>query len=104
MRKESLKLIGRVTAINVADQSFLVETKTGGHKNCRYVYANDALFRKLSRTIETAQCHSGKGLGMTGTFYIQGKVLMCFETGGRKTWDDLLRAAKAWVERGDSSE
>jgi hypothetical protein len=104
MRKESLKLIGRVTAINVADQSFLVETKTGGHKNRRYVYANDALFRKLSRTIEAAQFHSGKGLGMTGTFFIQGKVLMDFSPGGIPTWDDIYQATKAFLSRQDHSK
>jgi hypothetical protein len=90
MIKDSLKLEGRVTSVSLADQSFLIETKIGEHKNRRYVYANDALFKKLSRTIEAAQFQNGKGLGMTGIFYIQGKVLMRYSTSLHNSWKALF--------------
>jgi hypothetical protein len=79
MSKESLKLTGRVVNVNAADQSFLIKS-THGHARLR-VYADNTLFKGLDHALAASQFYGGKAREMTGTFYIQGRVLVQFFTG-----------------------
>jgi hypothetical protein len=99
MNKDSLKLEGRVISVNAADQSFLIESKIGHHKNRRYVFANDTIFRNLNRTIDASHFHSGKGMGMEGIFYIQGKVLMDFALDKKMSVFDFIKMLTLTVDR-----
>jgi hypothetical protein len=76
MSKESLKLTGRVVSINANNQSFLIESK---QSPARFrVYADDALFRALNRTLDRSRFYGGKAKEIIGTFLIQGRILVQF--------------------------
>jgi hypothetical protein len=79
MNKESLQLTGRVVNVNASDQSFLIES-TNGPARLR-VYASDALFGKLDRSLARAQFYGEKAGKIIGTFHIQGRVLVQFSLG-----------------------
>ncbi|MDR0584589.1 MAG: hypothetical protein LBG57_09620 [Treponema sp.] len=83
MKKESLKLTGRVVSVNTADQSVLLESTES--PNRFRVYANNKLFKRIEHTLTISWFNGGKTRKITtGTFHIQGKVLMGFIKGERK--------------------
>jgi hypothetical protein len=81
MKEKSLKLNGRVVSINAADQSVLLESVESSNR--LRVYTNNTLFRKLNYILTSSRFTGGKAKEITGTFYIQGKVLMGFSTSSK---------------------
>jgi hypothetical protein len=76
MNNEFLNLTGWVVDVNAGDQSFVIgSTKSS---NRLRVYADNALFRKLDHVLTVSQFHGGRAKEITGTFYIQGRVLVKF--------------------------
>jgi hypothetical protein len=90
VNKEFLKLTGRVVSVNAADQSFLIESEQS-HSRLR-VYADDALYKSFDRALGRLYFPGGKGGELTGTFYLQGRVLLHFELLSRL---DIARAFSA---------
>jgi hypothetical protein len=76
MNNEFLKLTGRVAGVNAGDQSFVIESTKSSNR--LRVYADNALFKKLDHVLTASQFHGGKAKEITGTFYIQGRVLVNF--------------------------
>jgi hypothetical protein len=76
MNKQSLKLTGRVVSVNTADQSVLIESTES--PNRLRVYVDNELFKKLDHILTVSQFNGKKTKELTGTFYIQGRVLIDF--------------------------
>jgi hypothetical protein len=76
MKQESLKLAGRVVSVNAADQSVLIESTES--PNRFRVYANNKLFKRIDHTLARSWFNGGKSREITGTFCIQGRVLLHF--------------------------
>jgi hypothetical protein len=74
MNKDFLKLAGRVVSANAADQSVLIESTES--TNRLRVYADSKAFQRLNNSLLSVQFKGVKGKKLTGTFYIQGRVLM----------------------------
>jgi hypothetical protein len=74
MSNDFLKLTGRVVSVNAADQSVLIESTE--KSNRLRVYAGSKAFKRLNRSVQSAWFNGAKGKELTGTFYIQGRVLM----------------------------
>jgi hypothetical protein len=77
MNKKFLKLTGRVVSVNAADQSVLIESTES--PNRLRVYAVNKLFRQIDPLLTRAWFNGKKAREITGSFYIQGKVLIGFE-------------------------
>jgi hypothetical protein len=102
MKEEYLKLAGRVVSVNAADQSVLIESTES--PNRFRVYANNKLFKRIDHVLTISWFNGGKSREVTGTFYIQGKVLIHFIKEGSTFWGDMLQAANAWANREDQSK
>ena len=99
MNKESLKLTGRVVSVNAADQSVLIESTES--PNRLRVYTDNKAFKRLNHSLLSAQFNGAKGKELSGTFYIQGRVLLHFIKEGRTSLEDFCRAVNAWAGRED---
>ena len=77
MKKKSLKLTGRVVSVNHADQSVLLESTE--KSNRLRVYADNGRFKRLNHIITESRFNGLNAKETTGTFYIQGKVLLYFD-------------------------
>jgi hypothetical protein len=97
MSEESLKLTGRVTSVNAADQSVLIESTKS--PNRFRVYADNKLFKKIDSTLTGSWFNGEKNKGITGTFCIQGRVLVGFAKEERKSLAERYPAFTALVER-----
>ena len=92
MKKKSLKLTGRVVSINHADQSVLLESTE--KSNRLRVYADNEQFKRLTHIITESRFNGVNAKELTGTFYIQGKVLVQFSIGnGLNEWTQAFHAA-----------
>jgi hypothetical protein len=92
MNKKSLKLTGRVVSANATDQSVLLESTE--KSNRLRVYADNEQFKKLTHIITESRFNGVNAKELTGTFYIQGKVLVQFFMGnGIHKWAQVFHAA-----------
>jgi nitrogen-specific signal transduction histidine kinase len=90
--KESLKLAGRIVSVNTADQSVLLESTD--KSNRLRVYAVNEQFKRLTHIITESRFNGVNAKELTGTFYIQGKVLVQFSMGnGLSEWSQAFHAA-----------
>jgi hypothetical protein len=77
MKIEPLKIVGRIVNTNTLDQSFCIESEQS--KNRLRVYADDTLFKRLNNDLCKLRFAGKKDKEITsGTFYIQGRVLVDF--------------------------
>jgi hypothetical protein len=102
VKKESLKLTGRVVSVNAADQSIVLESTE--KSNRLRVYADDKAFKKLNNAFQSAWFNGAKGGKLSVIFQIQVRVLKSFIKEERKSLAERYPAFTALVNREVLSE
>jgi hypothetical protein len=77
MKKKTMKITGYVADFTADDQAFFIVSTQSDPP--LWVYANNRVFRNLIYILTAADSNGVKETELTGTFYIQGRVLKKFE-------------------------